>query len=207
MNNISNYEIDNDISIDDLRSFEDNKQDIKDEIARLTISENQKKIEEEKEKIELQEKLKEIDLSGIHKEDSIDFDNDEIDSLEKEKEPKHNTKEEKKNDEKEIELAEVVETEAKQNSHVLDLDSMLKEENTKLEEKVEVVAENVAKITDNHNDNIDIHEYETEEEKLIKEATMEAKPSFFKRIWNAITYMFKVKVVLDLPTPTENEES
>lgn len=207
VNNISNYEIDNDISIDDLRSFEDNKQDIKDEIARLTISENQKKIEEEKEKIELQEKLKEIDLSGIHKEDSIDFDNDEIDSLEKEKEPKHNTKEEKKKDEIEIELAEVVETEAKQNSHVLDLDSMLKEENTKLEEKVEVVAENVATITDNHNDNIDIHEYETEEEKLIKEATMEAKPSFFKRIWNAITYMFKVKVVLDLPTPTENEES
>lgn len=205
VNNISNYEIDNDISIDDLRSFEDNKQDIKDEIARLTISENQKKIEEEKEKIELQEKLEEIDLSGMYKEDSIDLDNDEIDSLEEE--PKHNTKEEKKNDEIKIELAEVVETKAKQNSHVLDIDSMLKEENTKIEEKVEVGAGNVAKITDNHNDNIDIHEYETEEEKLIKEATMEAKPSFFKRIWNAITYMFKVKVVLDLPTPTENEES
>lgn len=205
VNNISNYEMDNDISIDDLRSFEDNKQDIKDEIARLTISENQKKIEEEKEKIELQEKLEKIDLSGMYKEDSIDFDNDEIDSLEEE--PKHNTKEEKKNDEIKIELAEVVETKAKQNSNVLDLDSMLKEENTKLEEKVEVGAGNVAKITDNHNDNIDIHEYETEEEKLIKEATMEAKPSFFKRIWNAITYMFKVKVVLDLPTPTENEES
>lgn len=205
VNNISNYEIDNDISIDDLRSFEDNKQDIKDEIARLTISENQKKIEEEKEKIELQEKLEEIDLSGMYKEDSIDLDNDEIDSLEEE--PKHNTKEEKKNDEIKIELAEVVETKAKQNSHVLDLDSMLKEENTKLEEKVEVGAGNVATITDNHNDNIDIHGYETEEEKLIKEATMETKPSFFKRIWNAITYMFKVKVVLDLPTPTENEES
>ena len=205
VNNISNYEIDNDISIDDLRSFEDNKQDIKDEIARLTISENQKKIEEEKEKIELQEKLEKIDLSGMYKEDSIDLDNDEIDSLEEE--PKHNTKEEKKNDKMEIELAEVVETKAKQNSNVLDLDSMLKEENTKLEEKVEVGAGNVATITDNHNDNIDIHEYETEEEKLIKEATMEAKPSFFKRIWNAITYMFKVKVVLDLPTPTENEES
>lgn len=205
VNNISNYEMDNDISIDDLRSFEDNKQDIKDEIARLTISENQKKIEEEKEKIELQEKLEKIDLSGMYKEDSIDFDNDEIDTLEKE--PKHNTKEEKKNDEMEIELAKVVETKAKQNSHVLDLDSMLKEENTKIEEKVEVGAENVSTITDNHNDNIDIHEYETEEEKLIKEATMEVKPSFFKRIWNAITYMFKVKVVLDLPTPTENEES
>ena len=204
VNNISNYEMDNDISIDDLRSFEDNKQDIKDEIARLTISENQKKIEEEKEKIELQEKLEKIDLSGMYKEDSIDFDNDEIDSLEEEQ--KHNTKEEKKNDKMEIELAEVVETKAKQNSHVLDLDSMLKEENTKLEEKVEVGAGNVATITDNHNDNIDIHGYETEE-KLIKEATMEAKPSFFKRIWNAITYMFKVKVVLDLPTPTENEES
>ena len=205
VNNISNYEMDNDISIDDLRSFEDNKQDIKDEIARLTISENQKKIEEEKEKIELQEKLEKIDLSGMYKEDSIDFDNYEIDSLEEE--PKHNTKEEKKNDKMEIELAEVVETKAKQNSNVLDLDSMLKEENTKLEEEVEVGAGNVATITDNHNDNIDIHEYETEEEKLIKEATMEAKPSFFKRIWNAITYMFKVKVVLDLPTPTENEES
>ena len=65
VNNISNYEMDNDISIDDLRSFEDNKQDIKDEIARLTISENQKKIEEEKEKIELQKKLEKIDLSGM----------------------------------------------------------------------------------------------------------------------------------------------
>ena len=96
-------------------------------------------------------------------------------------------------------LAEVVEEDAKEKVHVLNLDNMLEEENTKLE--------HVSRVTDNHNDNVDIQDYETEEQKLIKEVTKEVKPSFFKRIWNAITYMFKVKVVLDLPSNTENENS
>ena len=107
--------------------------------------------------------------------------------------------EQQDNDEIEMDLAEVVEENAKEKVHVLNLDNMLEEENTKLE--------HVSMATDNHNDNVDIHDYETEEQKLIKEVTKEVKPSFFKRIWNAITYMFKVKVVLDLPSNTENENS
>ena len=92
-----------------------------------------------------------------------------------------------------------VQGDAKEKVHVLNLDNMLEEENTKLE--------HVSMAADNHNDNVDIQDYETEEQKLIKEVTKEVKPSFFKRIWNAITYMFKVKVVLDLPSNTENENS
>ena len=121
---------------------------------------------------------------------------------EKIKEKVEGKKEEtKKQDNEEIEmnLAEVVEEDAKEKVHVLNLDNMLEEENTKLE--------HVSMAIDNHNDNVDIHDYETEEQKLIKEVTKEVKPSFFKRIWNAITYMFKVKVVLDLPSNTENENS
>ena len=57
------------------------------------------------------------------------------------------------------------------------------------------------------NDNIENIVTETEEEKLLKESKKKVKPSFFKKIWNAITYVFKIKVVLDLPSNTENEQS
>ena len=215
VNNMTEYE---EVNFDELNSFEDNKEAIKDEINRLTISGNQKKIEEEKEKIELHKKLDEINISGMYSDDNIDFENEDSKNdaksfeekiksnsektEEKIKEKVEGKKEETKqqdNDEIEMDLAEVVEEDAKEKVHVLNLDNMLEEENTKLE--------HVSMATDNHNDNVDIHNYETEEQKLIKEVTKEVKPSFFKRIWNAITYMFKVKVVLDLPSNTENENS
>ena len=210
--NITNVE--EEITTDELRSFEDNKEAIIDEINRLKISENQKRIEEEKEKIELKEKLDEIDISGMYNDDNIDFENEDSKAAAKNFEEKIKSNSEKTeekikekaeetkqqdNEEIEMDLAEVVEENAKEKVHVLNLDNMLEEENTKLE--------HVSMATDNHNDNVDIHDYETEEQKLIKEVTKEVKPSFFKRIWNAITYMFKVKVVLDLPSNTENENS
>lgn len=173
--NIVNVE--EEITTDELKSFEDNKEAIIDEINRLKISENQKRIEEEKEKIELKEKLEEIDMSGMYNDDNIDFE-----------------------DEKEIEmdLAEIVEDKTSEKVHVLNLDNMLEEENTKLEHVSMAETENSIKNIENLN---------TDEEKLIKESTKEVKPSFFKRVWNAIRYMFKVKVVLDLPSNTENENS
>ena len=72
--NIVNVE--EEITTDELRSFEDNKEAIIDEINRLKISENQKRIEEEKEKIELKEKLEEIDMSGMYNDDNIDFEDE-----------------------------------------------------------------------------------------------------------------------------------
>ena len=210
-NNMTEYE---EVNFDELNSFEENKEAIKDEINRLTISGNQKRIEEEKEKIELKEKLDEIDISGMYNDDNIDFENEDSKAAAKnfeekiksnsektEEKIKEKAEETKQQDNEEIEmnLAEVVEEDAKEKVHVLNLDNMLEEENTKLE--------HVSMATDNHNDNVDIHDYETEEQKLIREVTKEVKPSFFKRIWNAITYMFKVKVVLDLPSNTENENS
>ena len=216
--NITNVE--EEITTDELRSFEDNKEAIIDEINRLKISENQKRIEEEKEKIELKEKLEEIDMSGMYNDDNIDFEDEKIDekdevkdfeekikanmdndekSLEEEKEPTEDKKVEVK-DEKEIEmdLAEIVEDKISEKVHVLNLDDMLEEENTKLEHVSMAETENSIKNIENLN---------TDEEKLIKESTKEVKPSFFKRVWNAIRYMFKVKVVLDLPSNTENENS
>ena len=216
--NIVNVE--EEITTDELRSFEDNKEAIIDEINRLKISENQKRIEEEKEKIELKEKLEEIDMSGMYNDDNIDFEDEKTDerdevkdfeekikanmdndekSLEEEKEPTGDKKVEVK-DEKEIEmdLAEIVEDKTSEKVHVLNLDDMLEEENTKLEHVSMAETENSIKNIENLN---------TDEEKLIKESTKEVKPSFFKRVWNAIRYMFKVKVVLDLPSNTENENS
>lgn len=216
--NITNVE--EEISTDELKSFEDNKEAIIDEINRLKISENQKRIEEEKEKIELKERLEEIDMSGMYNDDNIDFedekkdkkddakdfeekikanmDNDEK-SLEEEKEPTEDKKDKVKEEkEMEMDLAEIVEDKTSEKVHVLNIDDMLEEENTELEHVSMAETENSSKNIENLN---------TDEEKLIKESTKEVKPSFFKRVWNAIRYMFKVKVVLDLPSNTENENS
>ena len=216
--NITNVE--EEISTDELKSFEDNKEAIIDEINRLKISENQKRIEEEKEKIELKEKLEEIDMSGMYNDDNIDFEDEKTDkkddakdfeekikanmdndekSLEEEKEPTEDKKDKVKEEkEMEMDLAEIVEDETSEKVHVLNIDDMLEEENTKLEHVSMAETENSSKNIENLN---------TDEEKLIKESTKEVKPSFFKRVWNAIRYMFKVKVVLDLPSNTENENS
>lgn len=218
--NITNVE--EEISTDELKSFEDNKEAIIDEINRLKISENQKRIEEEKEKIELKERLEEIDMSGMYNDDNIDFEDEKTDkkddakdfeekikanmdndekSLEEEKEPTEDKKDKVKEEEEkemEMDLAEIVEDETSEKVHVLNIDDMLEEENTKLEHVSMAETENSSKNIENLN---------TDEEKLIKESTKEVKPSFFKRVWNAIRYMFKVKVVLDLPSNTENENS
>ena len=98
----------------------------------------------------------------------------------------------------EMDLAEIVEDKTSEKVHVLNIDDMLEEEDTKLEHVSMAETENSSKNIENLN---------TDEEKLIKESTKEVKPSFFKRVWNAIRYMFKVKVVLDLPSNTENENS
>ncbi len=213
--NITNVE--EEISTDELKSFEDNKEAIIDEINRLKISENQKRIEEEKEKIELKEKLEEIDMSGMYNDDNIDFEDEKTDkkddakdfeekikanmdndekSLEEEKEPTEDKVKEEK--EMEMDLAETVEDKTSEKVHVLNIDDMLEEEDTKLEHVSMAETKNSSKNIENLN---------TDEEKLIKESTKEVKPSFFKRVWNAIRYMFKVKVVLDLPSNTENENS
>ena len=158
-------------------------------------------------------------MSGMYNDDNIDFEDEKTDkkddakdfeekikanmdndekSLE-EKEPiedkKDKVKEEK---EMEMDLAEIVEDETSEKVHVLNIDDMLEEENTKLEHVSMAETENSSKNIENLN---------TDEEKLIKESKKDVKPSFFKRVWNAIRYMFKVKVVLDLPSNTENENS
>lgn len=202
--NITNVE--EEISTDELKSFEDNKEAIIDEINRLKISENQKRIEEEKEKIELKEKLEEIDMSGMYNDDNIDFEDEKTDKKDDAKDFEEKIKANMDNDEKsleeekemEMDLAEIVEDETSEKVHVLNIDDMLEEENTKLEHVSMAETENSSKNIENLN---------TDEEKLIKESTKEVKPSFFKRVWNAIRYMFKVKVVLDLPSNTENENS
>ena len=215
--NITNVE--EEISIDELKSFEDNKEAIIDEINRLKISENQKRIEEEKEKIELKEKLEEIDMSGMYNDDNIDFEDEKTDKKDDAKNFEEKIKANMDNDEKsleekqpiedkkdkvkeekemEMDLAEIVEDKTSEKVHVLNIDDMLEEENTELEHVSMAETENSSKNIENLN---------TDEEKLIKESTKEVKPSFFKRVWNAIRYMFKVKVVLDLPSNTENENS
>ena len=215
--NITNVE--EEISTDELKSFEDNKEAIIDEINRLKISENQKRIEEEKEKIELKEKLEEIDMSGMYNDDNIDFEDEKTDKKDDAKNFEEKIKANMDNDEKsleekqpiedkkdkvkeekemEMDLAEIVEDKTSEKVHVLNIDDMLEEENTKLEHVSMAETENSSKNIENLN---------TDEEKLIKESTKEVKPSFFKRVWNAIRYMFKVKVVLDLPSNTENENS
>ena len=202
--NITNVE--EEISTDELKSFEDNKEAIIDEINRLKISENQKRIEEEKEKIELKERLEEIDMSGMYNDDNIDFEDEKKDKKDDAKDFEEKIKANMDNDEKsleeekemEMDLAEIVEDKISEKVHVLNIDDMLEEENTKLEHVSMAETENSSKNIENLN---------TDEEKLIKESTKEVKPSFFKRVWNAIRYMFKVKVVLDLPSNTENENS
>ena len=201
--NITNVE--EEISTDELKSFGD---------------ELYYTMDRQKEKIELKEKLEEIDMSGMYNDDNIDFEDEKTDkkddakdfeekikanmdndekSLEEEKEPTEDKKDKVKEEkEMEMDLAEIVEDETSEKVHVLNIDDMLEEENTKLEHVSMAETENSSKNIENLN---------TDEEKLIKESTKEVKPSFFKRVWNAIRYMFKVKVVLDLPSNTENENS
>lgn len=148
----------------------------------------QEKIQEQKQDVEKEDKDDDFDRIEIYDEE-IDKVIEKNETLEKDKkEEKH-----EKDINDEIELTKVEES-TKEKGHVLNIENIIEEENIKLNNVLE-------------NDNIENIVTETEEEKLLKESKKKVKPSFFKKIWNAITYVFKIKVVLDLPSNTENEQS
>ena len=150
----------------------------------------QEKIQEQKQDVEKEDKDDDFDRIEIYDEE-IDKVIEKHETLEKDQKEEKNEKD--INDE--IELAKVEES-TKEKGHVLNIENIIEEENIKLNN------DNVLE-----NDNIQNIVTETEEEKLLKESKKKVKPSFFKKIWNAITYVFKIKVVLDLPSNTENEQS
>ena len=155
------------------------------------LSEQEQK---QKQDLEQEDKDDDFDRIGIYDEE-IDFDK-EIDKVIEKHETLEKDQKEEKNEKDindEIELAKVEES-TKEKEHILNIENIIEEENIELN--------NVLK-----NDNIENIVTETEEEKLLKESKKKVKPSFFKKIWNAITYVFKIKVVLDLPSNTENEQS
>lgn len=150
----------------------------------------QEKIQEQKQDVEKEDKDDDFDRIEIYDEE-IDKVIEKHETLEKDQKEEKNEKD--INDE--IELVKVEEN-TKEKGHVLNIENIIEEENIKLNN------DNVLE-----NDNIQNIVTETEEEKLLKESKKKVKPSFFKKIWNAITYVFKIKVVLDLPSNTENEQS
>ena len=152
--------------------------------------------QEQKQKQDLKQEDKDDDFDriGIYDE-GIDFDK-EIDKVIEKNEALEKDQKEEKNEKDindEIELAKVEES-TKEKEHILNIENIIEEENIELNNAL-------------GNDNIENIVTETEEEKLLKESKKKVKPSFFKKIWNAITYVFKIKVVLDLPSNTENEQS
>ena len=151
---------------------------------------------EQQEELEQDDKDKDDDFERIEiYDEEIDFDKEIDKVIEKHEDLEKDQKEEKneKDINDEIELAKVEEN-TKEKGHILNIENIIEEENIKLNNVLE-------------NDNIENIVTEAEEEKLLKESKKEVKPSFFKKIWNAITYVFKIKVVLDLPSNTENEQS
>lgn len=156
----------------------------------------QGKNKEQQEELEQNGKDDDFERIEIYDEE-IDFDKEIDKVIEKNVDLEKDQKEEKeeKNEKginDEIELAKVEES-TKEKGHVLNIEDIIVEENVEL--------------NDNVLENDNIENIVTEEEKLLKESKKEVKPSFFKKIWNAITYVFKIKVVLDLPSNTENEQS
>ena len=158
----------------------------------------QKELEEnEKIKEELRRKLEEgiQDLSQkdykVDVFERIEIYDEEIDKTIEKNEVLEKEEDLQKDINDEIELAKIDEN-TKEKGHILNIENIIEEENVELNNVLE-------------NDNIE--KIVTEEEKLLKESKKKVKPSFFKKIWNAITYVFKIKVVLDLPSNTENEQS
>ena len=149
---------------------------------------------EQQEELEQDDKDKDDDFERIEiYDEEIDFDKEVDKVIEKHEDLEKDQKEEKneKDINDEIELVKIEEN-TKEKGHILNIENIIEEENVKLN-------------NDLGNDNIE--NIVTEEEKLLKESKKKVKPSFFKKIWNAITYVFKIKVVLDLPSNTENEQS
>ena len=170
------------------KELEENEK-IKNDLRRK-LEEGIKDLSEQEQKQDLKQEDKDDDF------ERIEIYDEEIDKvIEKHEALEKDQKEEK--DEKdindEIELAKVEES-TKEKEHILNIENIIEEENIELNNVL-------------GNDNIENIVTETEEEKLLKESKKKVKPSFFKKIWNAITYVFKIKVVLDLPSNTENEQS
>jgi len=150
--------------------------------------------QEQKQDLKQEDKDDDFDRIGIYDE-GIDFDKEIDKVIEKNEDLEKDQKEEKneKDINDEIELVKVEEN-TKEKGHILNIENIIEEENIELN-------------NDNVLENDNIEKIVTEEEKLLKESKKKVKPSFFKKIWNAITYVFKIKVVLDLPSNTENEQS
>lgn len=160
----------------------------------------QKELEEnEKIKEKLRKKLEEgiQDLSQQDDKDDvferIEIYDEEIDKTIEKNEVLEKEEDLQKDINDEIELAKIDEN-TKEKGRILNIENIIEEENIELN-------------NDNDLENDNVENIVTEEEKLLKESKKEVKPSFFKKIWNAITYVFKIKVVLDLPSNTENEQS
>ena len=150
-----------------------------------------KKLEEGMQDLSQQEELEQDDKDDVF--ERIEIYDEEIDKTIEKNEVLEKEKDLQKDTNDEIELAKIDEN-TKEKGRILNIENIIEEENIEL---------------NNYNDleNDNIENIVTEEEKLLKESKKEVKPSFFKKIWNAITYVFKIKVVLDLPSNTENEQS
>ena len=140
---------------------------------------------------EQQEELEQDDKDDVF--ERIEIYDEEIDKTIEKNEVLEKEEDLQKDINDEIELAKIDEN-TKEKGHILNIENIIEEENIELN-------------NDNDLENDNIENIVTEEEKLLKESKKEVKPSFFKKIWNAITYVFKIKVVLDLPSNTENEQS
>lgn len=148
-----------------------------------------KKLEEGMQDLSQQEELEQDDKDDVF--ERIEIYDEEIDKTIEKNEVLEKEKDLQKDTNDEIELAKIDEN-TKEKGHILNIENIIEEENIELN-------------NDNDLENDNIENIVTEEEKLLKESKKEVKPSFFKKIWNAITYVFKIKVVLDLPSNTENE--
>ena len=140
---------------------------------------------------EQQEELEQDDKDDVF--ERIEIYDEEIDKTIEKNEVLEKEEDLQKDINDEIELAKIEEN-TKEKGRILNIENIIEEENIELN-------------NDNDLENDNIENIVTEEEKLLKESKKEVKPSFFKKIWNAITYVFKIKVVLDLPSNTENEQS
>ena len=150
-----------------------------------------KKLEEGIQDLSQQEEIEQDDKDDVF--ERIEIYDEEIDKTIEKNEVLEKEEDLQKDINDEIELAKIEEN-TKEKGRILNIENIIEEENVKLN-------------NDNDLENDNIENIVTEEEKLLKESKKEVKPSFFKKIWNAITYVFKIKVVLDLPSNTENEQS
>lgn len=171
------------------KELEENEK-IKEELRRK-LEEGIQDLSQQGENKEQQEELEQDDKDDVF--ERIEIYDEEIDKTIEKNEVLEKEKDLQKDTNDEIELAKIDEN-TKEKGHILNIENIIEEENVKLN-------------NDNDLENDNIENIVTEEEKLLKESKKEVKPSFFKKIWNAITYVFKIKVVLDLPSNTENEQS